>query len=267
MDYEIVKRISIDKSRCTKIGPYLYDKIKDAIYWEGAYPFPVQIMLSDGLSKCQVTPFFTKLPYFLRAGIQLDLLMREIDLMKLVLTGSLMLHASCVDHTLIVGYPNSGKTYQTYLLAKHGGKIVSEECTLIQKNKAFPYKKTIKSCFSARTIKDCGIKLNFKERLNLWYNTVRAKLVPFIFEAVTWKTMEVSGEGSRVRKIIYGSTGEEMKDPRQLMILTDNEFPFAANEMLQAYALTSGLDIIDIQKRQRKLIKDFIYDIYPCPGK
>ena len=258
MDYKVVSKINIDKDKCRKVGEFLYDKQIDGLYFEGAYPFPVQLLISQGLSKVEVTPMFLKLPFILRGWINFDMLLREIDLMKMVLKGKLLLHASCVNDTLIVGFPQSGKTYQTYKSISEGCTLISEEYTIIEKQRAYPYKRISRSCFSAETIRDCNIPLSPQERLTLWVNTIRAKLMPFMFEAVIWKNIPVSRCTSVVHKILYGSTGVEVKDYRQLIILTENEFPFMANAFLEAYALASGLDIIGIQDKQRKLIKEFM---------
>ena len=109
MDYQVVSKIHINKDRCKKMGEFLYDSEIDGLYFEGKYPFPVQLMISGGLNKVEVTPMFLKLPFILRGWINLDMLLREIDLLKFVLKDKLLLHASCVDNILIVGFPQSGK--------------------------------------------------------------------------------------------------------------------------------------------------------------
>ena len=62
---------------------------------------------------------------------------------------------------------------------------------------------------------------------------------------------------------MYGSTGIELKNYKQLIILTENEFPYMGEAFLEAYALIAGLDLIAIQARQRKLIKEFVNAVYP----
>jgi hypothetical protein len=264
MDYQVVPKININRLGIgKKYGQYVYFEDQDALYFEAPYPFPVQILISNGLSKCQVTPMFLKLPFILKGWINLDILLREIDVMKMALVGQLFLHASCVDDTLIVGFPNSGKTYQTYKMLTEGGKLISEEYTLIYDGWAKPYKKITRSCFSNRTVKDCGIQLSFVEKVELALNTLRAKLMPFMFEDVIWKELPASGDTVRVRKIVYGSTGRVIDNWVDLAILTENEFPFTGNDFLQAYALASGLNLIEIQNKQRQLIKGFCETVYP----
>ena len=93
--------------------------------------------------------------------------------------------------------------------------------------------------------------------------TIRATLFPFMYEAVIWKTIPVSGKSSKIKRIVYGSTGNEIKDWKVFAILCENEFPFMSSEFLQAYALANGLDLISIQNTQRALIKDFVDGVYP----
>jgi len=270
MDYKVVPKIRISKERCSKVGEFLYDKEIDGLYYEGPYPFPVQLLVSQGLSNVEVTPGFLRLPFILRGWINFDILLREIDLMKMALQGKLLLHASCVDDTLIVGLPNSGKTYQTFKSTAMGGILVSEEYTVISKApdklkyEAYPYRRIARSCLSHKTIKDCGFTLNGRERMELALRTIRAKLMPFMFEAVIWKEFKTSPRRFVVNKIVYGSTGVEVKNYKHLIILTENEFPFMGEAFLEAYALISGLDIIEIQNKQRQLIKEFVDAVYPA---
>ena len=257
MDCRVVSKIHINKNEWRKVGEFLYNAKTDALYYEGPYFFPVQLLIEQGLSKAYVTPGFLKLPFILRGWINLDMLLREIDLLKLTLQGKLLLHASCVNDSLIVGFPQSGKTYQTYKWVAAGGTLISEEYTVIENQIATPYKKMSRSCFSLKTLRACKMPLSLKEWIWLGFTTLRAKLMPFMFEAVIWKKILVSGKAAQVRHIFYGSTGLEVTDYKQLIILTENEFPFMSDYFLEAYALCSGIDLVAIQNKQRQLIKEF----------
>lgn len=263
MEYSVVSKINIRRDKCQKIGAFLYDRELDGLYHESPWPFPVQIGITDGLTKCEVTPMFLQLPFIMKGWINHDILLREIDLLKLALTGRILMHASCVDDTLIVGLPTSGKTYQTYMMVKYGGNLISEEYTIIDGHTASPYKRVMRTCFSQRTLEDCGIDIDLKEKLWLIAATMRAKLFPFMYEAVIWKEIPASGRTSQIKRIVYGSTGTEVRDWKQFAILCENEFPFMASEFLQAYALVSGLDLIGIQNKQRELIRRFVKHVYP----
>jgi len=266
MDYSVVEKINIRKDRCEKIGAFLFDREKDAMYLDMPWPFPVQIGISEGLSKCEVTPMFLKIPFIMKGWINQDILLRQIELLRLVLNGKILMHASCVDGVLIVGFPNAGKTYETYRRVAQGGILISEEYTIIQKIgdtwHAAPYQPMMRTCFSARTMKDCGIKMSLREKLWLAVATLRAKLFPFMYEAVIWKKIPVSGKIAPITKILYGSTEIEIKDWHTFAILCENEFPFMSSEFLQAYAVAAGLPLLDIQRTQRQLIKEFVESIY-----
>lgn len=269
MDYEVVRKIEFHRGRARKIGEFYYDPVIDGIYYEGPYPFPVQLLISEGLTKIQVTPGFLKLPFIFRGWINLDMVMREIQVLKLAQQARILLHASCVDNTLIVGFPNSGKTYQTYLSVADGGTLISEEYTIVQKvdsrrgYMARPYKNIMRSCFSANTLRACKIEISLGEKISLALRTIRAKIMPFMFEAVIWLEIPVSGNPAPVEKIVYGSTNVEVKNWKHLAILTENEFPFMADAFLEAYAVAANFDLIGIQDKQRRLIKEFVDDIYP----
>ena len=263
MEYEVVSKINIAEGKnAVTIGEFVYEPKIDGLSFTGKYPVPVQLRISEGLTKIEVTPTFLKLPFILRGWINLDILMREIDLMKLALCDKLLLHASCVDHTLIVGFPNSGKTYQTYKSVAAGAKLISEEYTIIDKGVAVPYRKMARSCLSARTIRDCNMPMTARENIELALRTARAAIMPFMFEAAIWKEIPVSGDTAKVKCIKYGSTGADLKSYKQLIILTENEFPFMSDYFIQAYALSSGLDVIEIQDRQRDMIKTFVRKVY-----
>ena len=259
MELRILDDIQIDKDACQKVGAFWYFPPDDSLYHESPWPFPVKLLIKENLSKCYVTRGFLKLPFILKGWINLDILMREIELLKMLQDDMLLLHASCVGNTLIVGFPNSGKTYQTYSLVRDGWDLVSEEYTIINKEGyAMPYAPVMRTCFSAKTLKDCEIKTNFGEKVSLALNTIRAKLMPFMFEAVIWKNIPVSNNPSKVKYIIYGSQDRTVGEWKELAILTENEFPFMASEFLQAYAFATGFDLIGLQEKQRGLIKRFV---------
>ena len=260
---EVVPKIRIDKIFSDRIGAFWYDKQVDGLYHESPWWFPVQIGVTHGLTKCQVTPMFLQLPFILKGWINHDILLREIELLRLAQSGKILMHASCVNNTLIVGFPNAGKTYQTYKSVSEGGMLISEEYTIISGKTATPYKPIMRTCFSARTLKDCKLETSLFEKVWLCFATLRAWIFPFMYEAVIWKNIPVVGKSSEIKKIIYGSTGREIKDWKTFAILAENEFPFMSSEFLQAYAVASGFDILGIQEKQRNLIKEFVNAVYP----
>ena len=261
MEYSVVEKINFNKENSKRIGAFWYNPKIDGLYHESPWPFPVQLLVAEGLTKVYVTPMMLKLPFILKGWINIDILLREIELLKLVLEDKILMHASCVGNTLIVGFPQAGKTYQTYKMLSTGGVLISEEYTVIHGKTASPYKSVMRSCFSLKTIMDCDIDMSTKEWIWLFGTTLRAKLLPFMHEAVIWKELPVSGKTSEIKRIVYGSTGEKIRDWKTFAILAENEFPFMASEFLQAYAVVAGFDILGLQEKQRKLIKEFVHAV------
>ena len=267
MEYEVVERININRDRVKKAGAFLYDPAIDALYHESPWWFPVQIGISCGLSKCQVTPMFLKLPFLMKGWINEQILMRLCELLHLVISqNKILMHASCVDDTLIVGFPNAGKTYETYKLVAEGGTLISEEYTIIYEDGgkwwASPYKKVMRTCFSKSSLKVAGMKTSLWEKLWLACTTLRAWNFPFMYEAVIWKEIPSDGGHFEIKRILYGSTGHEVTDWKTFAILCENEFPFMGSEFLQAYAVASGFDILGVQEKQRNLIRKFVNAVY-----
>lgn len=263
MDYEVIEKINIRKDKCEKVGAFLYDREIDTMYVDCAWWFPVQLGIK-GLLKCQVTPMFLKMPFLMKNWINQDILLRLVELLNLVKKDVILMHGSCVDNTLIVGLPNSGKTYQTYVSVAKGGKLISEEYTLIDKRgNASPYAPVMRTCFSKKTMDAAGLKMTLKEMLWMFASTIRSIIFPFMYEAVIWREVPASGDSAKIKKIVYGSTGKEIKDWKSFAILCENEFPFMASEFLQAYALATGFDLIGLQNKQRNLIKEFVDAVYP----
>ena len=262
-ELSVVPKIRINKLFSSKIGAFWYDGQIDALYHESPWWFPVQIGVSHGLTKCEVTPMFLQLPFILKGWINHEILLRQIELLKLAQAGKILMHSSCVDNTLIVGFPNAGKTYQTYKTVADGGELISEEYTIIEGKTARPYKSMMRTCFSASSLRAAKMKISMRERLWLMATTLRAWIFPFMYEAVIWKEIPVSGKTAEIKKIVYGSTGREIKDWKTFAILCENEFPFMSSEFLQAYAVASGFDILGIQEKQRNLIKGFVEAVYP----
>ena len=264
MDFEVVEKINIRKDRCKKIGAFLYDPEIDGLYQETPWWFPVQIGITHGLTRCQVTPMFLKLPFIMKSWCNHDILLRQIELLNLVRTDSILMHGSCVNNTLIVGFPNAGKTYQTYQEVSKGGTLVSEEYTIIDKTgTAHPYAPVMRTCFSQKTMDHCGMKMTFREKAWMAAATLREKIFPFMYEAVIWRQIPVTGEMRKIKKIVYGSSGREVTSWKEFAILCENEFPFMSSEFLQAYAVASGFDLLGIQEKQRNLTKGFVNAVYP----
>src|SRR3990167_5525567 len=98
MDFVVREKINIRKDKCEKIGAFLYDREIDGLYHESPWLFPVQIGITHGLTKCEVTPMFLRLPFIMKGWINSDILLRQIKLLKLAMTGKILMHGSCYDN-------------------------------------------------------------------------------------------------------------------------------------------------------------------------
>jgi hypothetical protein len=264
MELEIVKQINIDKKKSESIGEFFYNRDENSIAFDGPWLFPVQLKITDW-KKIQITPAFRILPTILRGFLNPDIICRELNLIELVQQNKLLLHASCVKLNnkgiLNMGFPNSGKTYETYYSLSVGGLLISEEYTIIDNGIAYPYRSIVRSCLSKITIEDCKIKTTLLERSQLFLNTIRAKLIPFLFEPVIWKEFLVSGKSTQINEIrIKGQTIEDNLYEK-LVLLTENEFPFMSEYILEAYAFMNGFNLSGIQNRQRWLLWEFVKNL------
>jgi hypothetical protein len=255
MELRIKPKISIEK--VIKISEFWYDPKEDSIFFEMPYPFPVQLKII-ALKTIEVTPGFLRLPTILRGHINHDYLGKYLDSIQLVQEGKFLVHGSCVDNCLIVGFPESGKTYNTYKSVSEGATLISEEYTVIDGNTASAYRGECKSSLSLNTIKECGIELTAREKSILYYNFIRSKLFPYLYGPTVSKTFVPKKESSEIKYIVYGSTEDLITDYKKLIMLTDNEFPFVSEGILQAYAYITGFDLLDVQEKQRQLIKEFV---------
>lgn len=262
MEFVVSKEIRFNKNRGRRIGEFLYDEQEDSIFFDLPHLFPCQLKIT-AWDKVEVTPWFNKLPTVLRGHVNSDFICKNLLAMECINSDKILIHGSCVDwgHKahLFVGFPQSGKTYSTYTARNKGAKLISEEHTIVDASTAtaHPYKKITRSCFSADTLHAAEMEISTKEEVELYLKTIRAKLLPFLYEAVIWKNIEVSGDLAKVDKILYGSTTEEV-NYRELTILTENEYPFFTEPILQAYAYAKGIDLFAYQYKQRQLIKEFV---------
>ena len=275
MELSIKKTIPINRNDCVKIGEFLYNRKEDSIFFELPFPFPLQLKLTHHRFEhthqttwlVEATPAFMKLPTIMRGHININILCRELDVLEYLQQGKLMLHASCYEHTdhgelrggiLNVGFQNTGKTYNTYRAVAAGASLISEEYTIIDEEfRACPYKEMVRSCLSKKTLDDCSIGMEPIEYIWLFFKTILAKLMPFMFEAAIWKDFPVSEIIAQVKEVRMYNKPIKEKLYEKLVLLTENEFPFMAEDILQAYAFASGYNLIWMQDQQRQLIKRF----------
>lgn len=257
MELKVVPDITLTKGS-EKIGELYYNRGYNSIYFEMPYPFPVKLRITNW-EYVEVTQGFRMLPTILTGGVNEDFICKELTAIEQIQNDKLLIHGSCIskgtEGRLTVGFPQTGKTYTTYTNVSKGWTLISEEYTIIDKGTAYPLYESCRSCFSRKTLKDAGMKLTWKEDIALGLRTIRAKLMPFLFEAVIWKDIKVSGYSADVTSIRDGK-GNDI-DYKKLTLLTEQEYAFMTDYILCAYAYASGFDLLGVQEKQRKLIKEF----------
>ena len=169
MDLKVVPDIKCNKLQAERIGEFYYNRKENSIYFEMPYPLPVKLKITNW-DYVEVTHGFRNLPTILTGGINEDFVCKDLEVIKHLQQGQLLLHGSCVtkgeEGLLIVGFPQTGKTYGTYTRVASGWSLISEEYTVIDGTKAYPLKETVRSCFSRKTLKDAKIKITWKEELS-----------------------------------------------------------------------------------------------------
>ena len=78
---------------------------------------------------------------------------------------------------------------------------------------------------------------------------IKAKLVP-IFEPNIWVWLPYQQYTVSLHEIMYLTKGRN----RSLRILTDNEFPWFTNPVIQTYAYATGMDLDGLYKSYTQLI-------------
>ena len=263
MELLVRPKISIKKTH--RVGEFWYDPDEDSIAYDGPFFLPLQLKVTK-LSKIEVTPMFLKFPTILRGCIDVNLLSLLLDSIKLINEEKLLLHGSCYERDgrgiLNVGFQNTGKTYNTLKAVSEGAYLISEEYTVIdEKKRACPYKPTVRSCLSWTTIRECNIYIQPRKWVSLVLRTLRAKVLPFLFEAAVYKEFKVSRLVTSVYEIRTKGKVIEGDIAKKLTYYTENEYNFFACDMLVAYAYASGFDLFDIQLKRRTLIKFFINNV------
>jgi len=254
MDYkiglEIVKNI---ECKGKKVGDYYYDEETDTLSFSLPYPFPCKFAVV-GLEKIIVTPMMLRLPTFLKYH-NIDWLRQQLFQIKLIKDDKLLLHGSAWkldgEGYLAVGFPDSGKTTSAlFAVERSNAEFCADENVIINmRMDMIPvYRKTSLSYWLAKQIK---YPLSIKQRLQYLVACTKHKLCP-LFEPNIWVDLPYARHWFKLDKLIYLNEGKG----RSLLLLTDNEFPFYVNPVIQTYAYASGWDIESIYGKYKKLIKE-----------
>ena len=236
-----------------RVGDYL---VADrTIYYELPYPFPCKFAVHD-LKEIVVTPAMLKLPTFLKWH-NIDWLRQQLQQVRCVGNGAVLLHGAAwqADDVgyLAVGFCNSGKT--TTILKEmiqwtKCPKFCADENVIVDSNRVlWPVKRH--TSVNRGQIEDYYLSIGLRAKNGLFWAEMRHKVLP-IFEPNIWIDLPYEQESFKLDKIIYLTAG----NGKSLQLLTDNEFPFYTNPVLQSYAYATGWDLEGVYAKYRMLIKE-----------
>lgn len=247
MDYrvslDVVQDIEVTGKR---VGDYWYDKSTATIYYQLPYPFPCKFAVR-ALRHVYVTPWMLRLPTFLKYH-NIDWLVQQLMQVMCVDNNAVLLHGSAwkkdgVGH-LAVGFANSGKTYRVLKEVREGAEFCSDENVIVKDGIMYPIRRQSSVSWYHK------VPLTMKQKARLCVATVKAKLFP-IFEPNIFVNLPYDRSFFRLDKLIYLTEGSKSS----LALLTDNEFPFYTNPVLQTYAYASGWDLDAVYAKYRMLLR------------
>ena len=241
----VVKDIKV---RGKRVGDYFIDGMD--LYYNLPYPFPCKFKVSD-FKHITVTPFMLKLPYFLKYH-NIDQLRQQLMQIKCVQKDCVLLHGAAWKKAgegfLCVGFPNSGKTTKVLKEVVRGASFCSDENIVIDKNgMMFPVAR--QSSLYRELIKMAGLSLTLNQKIALVGAELRAKISP-LFEPNIFLDLPYDRHSFKLDKIIYLTEGV-----KSLALLTDNEFPFYTNPVIQTFAYATGFDLDKVYAKYRGLLK------------
>lgn len=280
---KVVNDIIIDKSNYHQYSDCWYNQELDYLYYEYPFWFPAKLLirnLEGDETEIVVNKWFQRLPSFMK-GVNLTYLVREIELIKDLGRDILTIHGACVmtrdgQGILIVGLPNSGKTYKTLMWVKEGCSYIGDEYVKVSKNIAT--RVHTKCALSPYLVRKFGIDITLSQAISLKFRAFLGKLSPFLWEPIIWvdsdqvfkgKTLE----GCAVDHIAFldrkGDYSSGKKAPltasetaKKIEIVLDNEFPFSSNYLLQVYSFLNPLfDLPFYKRKQRDLICELVEDV------
>lgn len=236
----------------TKVGDYFYDKERFTISFELPYFFPCKFKVIR-LRKIVATPMMLRLPHFLKYH-DINNLRQQLHQIKCITNRAVLLHGSAWEEkgvgTLAVGFPNSGKTTLVIDKVRDGAKYCADENVIVKDGIAFPVaRQTSLAPWNADKLPN-GFLTN-KQRVLFVLAKLRAKVFP-IFEPNIWVDLPYPQYAIKVNKIKFLTEGLNQR----LRILTDNEFPWFTNPLIQTYAYATGMNLDILYEEYKGIIDD-----------
>jgi hypothetical protein len=235
-----------------RIGDYLYDEDSDTIYFSLPYPFPCKLAVRE-LTSVFVTEAMFRLPYFLIYH-NIDQLCQQLSQIELIREGKVLLHAAAWQEydgngCIAVGLPNSGKTTTAMTKIKQGAKFCADENVIVDSKTMVVSPVRRYTSLSPILAEIIQYPLTRSQRIKFAMAKARAKLLP-VFEPNIWVDLPYPRHSFQLDNIIYLTKGKN----QSLLLLTDNEFPFLTNPLIQAYAYASGFDLQGIYDKYKEII-------------
>jgi hypothetical protein len=248
MDYEISLTVEKDiEVKGKRVGEYFVDG--NTIYYSIPYPFPCKFKIIN-LEHIVVTPMMLKLPTFLKWH-NIDWLRQQLMQVKCVRQGAVLLHGAAWKKYgvgyLAVGFANSGKTTMILRECSVGALYCSDENVIVNSDGLLlPVERP--SFVNRWHTRQFDLTLTLRQKIALIMAEIKA-LCP-LFEPNIWVELPWERRKFKLDKIIWLTPGKGTS----LLTLTNNEFPFYSNPVLQTYAYATGWNLDELYKKYRDMV-------------
>ncbi len=235
-----------------RVGDYLYDYETDSISFELPYPFPCKLLIKS-LQQIVVTPTMLYLPSFLKYH-NIEFIRQQLMQIQCIKNDTVLIHGSAWKKNgigyLAVGFPNSGKTTRVLKEMQEGAEFCADENVILTKDKdIIPVIR--KTSLSPYLAKEVNYNLTFSQKIGFVVARLKHTICP-IFEPNIWVDLPYERKSFKLDKIIYLNQGIG----QSLLTLTDNEFPFITNPVLQTYSFACGFNLQGVYEKYKQLIME-----------
>jgi len=238
------------KCKGRQVGDYIYDDLTDTIYFDLPYFFPCKFAVKS-LSEITATPAMVKMWTFLKYH-NLDWLRQQLSQIKYIQNDSVLLHGAAWEKYgkghLAVGFANSGKTTIVLRKLADGAKYCSDENVVIKNGIMYPISR--KTSLNPWIAKEINYPLTLKQKIEFSIAKIKSKICP-IFEPNIWVDLPYERHAIKLDYLHYLTEGKG----QSLLTLTNNEFPFYTNPVIQSYAYASGFDLEGIYAKYKRIIR------------
>ncbi len=284
MVVEVKSRLTRGPNEVRHFEGFQYRGSAKEIYFEQLRPVPVKLLVKniEQDPTIEVTPSFCRVPTIFRGGIDLEHLLKEILILKLIEKDHLFLHSACVElngrGTLLTAFPGTGKTATSLGLVREcAAGFLSDEYTICNANGellAFPSL----SAIHPPLIESLDISLRLRDYVGFAYNTFMAIFFPTRFHSAIWTPAymlikpDAIRSRTRLEVLVFLEKGprgiiqvSKEEAIRKVTRITRYEFPFASNPVLLAYSYgNAALDLEKYEKDEAELIRRTVHCSEKC---